>query len=171
MLSVLEKIGCKIEPDSIEDCHRLSKNSDNVIIKFSRRNDCEHVLRVKEDLRNLNLEDLGFHGENKIYKNRGLCQYYRMLWSKSKKLHSMDRIHCFYIAGESIKIKVHENSTPLAIKHVNGFEYHFPDVDLSPTFFKFWIMNAIQCCFLCLLFFSCIVLSLFVFLMCLSFEG
>ena len=46
----------------------------------------------------------------------------------------MDRIHCFYIAGESIKIKVHENSTPLAMKHVYGFEYHFLDVDLSPTF-------------------------------------
>ena len=83
----------------------------------------------------------------------------------------MDRIHCFYIAGESIKIKVHENSTPLAMKHVYGFEYHFLDVDLSPTFYKFWIMNAIQCCFLRLLFFSCIVLSLFVFLMCLSFQG
>ena len=133
MLSVLEKVGCKINPDNIEDCHRLSKKSDNVIIKFSRRKDCQHVLRVKKDLRNLNLEDLGFHGENKIYINRSLCQYYQMLWSKSKKLHSMGRIHSFYIAGESIKIKVHENSTPLAITHVNDFEYHFPDVDLSPT--------------------------------------
>ena len=56
-----------------------------------------------------------------------------MLWSKSKKLPSMSRIHNFYIAGESIKIKVHENSTPLAITHVHDFEYHFPKVDLSPT--------------------------------------
>ena len=45
----------------------------------------------------------------------------------------MGRIFSFYIAGESIKIKVHKNSTPLAIAHVNGFEDHFPDVDLSPT--------------------------------------
>ena len=174
MLSVLEKIGCKIEPDSIEDCHRLSKNSDNVIIKFSRRNDCEHVLRVKEDLRNLNLEDLGFHGENKIYINRGLCQYYRMLWSKSKKLHSMEESTVFISLvnlSKSKFMRIALMRIALAIKHVNGFEYHFPDVDLLPTFFKFWIMNAIQCCFLCLLFFSCIVLSLFVFLMSLSFEG
>ena len=56
-----------------------------------------------------------------------------MLWSKSKKLHSMGRIHSFYITGESIKIKVHENSTPLAIAHVNDSEYHFLDLDLSPT--------------------------------------
>ena len=45
----------------------------------------------------------------------------------------MGRIHSFYIAGKSIKIKVHENSTPLVITHVNDFAYHFPDVDLSPT--------------------------------------
>ena len=56
-----------------------------------------------------------------------------MLWSESEKLHSMDRIHSFYIAGESIKIKVYENSTPLAITHVNDFEYHFLDIDLSST--------------------------------------
>ena len=56
-----------------------------------------------------------------------------MLWSKRKKLHSMGKIHSFYIAGESIKIKVHDNSTSLAITHVNDSEYHFVDVDLSPT--------------------------------------
>ena len=57
-----------------------------------------------------------------------------MSWSKSKKLHRMGRIHSFYIAGESIKIMVYENSTPLATTHVNDLEYHFPDVDLSLTF-------------------------------------
>ena len=39
----------------------------------------------------------------------------------------------FYTARESIKIKVHENSTPLVITHVNDFRHHFPEVDLSPT--------------------------------------
>ena len=45
----------------------------------------------------------------------------------------MGRIHSSQIAGESINIKVNENSTQLAITHVNDFEYQFPDVDLSPT--------------------------------------
>ena len=57
-----------------------------------------------------------------------------MLWSKIKNLHSMGRMHSFYIAGESIKSKVHENRIPLAMTHVNDFEYHFPDLDLSTTF-------------------------------------
>ena len=48
-----------------------------------------------------------------------------MLWSKSKKIHSMGTTqHSFYIAGE---IKVREDSTD---DDVNDFEYHFPDVDL-----------------------------------------
>ena len=55
-----------------------------------------------------------------------------MLWPKSEKLHSMGRIHS-YIAGESIKTKVHESSTPLAITHLNDFEHNFLDVDLLPT--------------------------------------
>ena len=57
-----------------------------------------------------------------------------MLWSKIKKLHRMSIIKSFYIAGESTKNKVHENSTPSAITHVNDLEYHFPDLDLSTTF-------------------------------------
>ena len=123
VLSVLEKVGCKTDPDNIKDCHRLNKKNVNVIMKFSRRKDCLHVLRVKRNLRNLNLEDLGFHGENKIYINR----------SKSKKVHSMSIIHSFYIAGKSVKIKVHGRGTRLAITPVNDFEYHSPNVDLWPT--------------------------------------
>ena len=45
----------------------------------------------------------------------------------------MGKFHSFYITGESIKINVYENSTPLAITHANDSEHHFPDVDLSPT--------------------------------------
>ena len=95
VMSVLEKFGCRIDPDNIEDCHRLIKKSDNVKIKFSIQKYCQYVLWIKRDLRNLNLEDLDFLGENEIYINWSLCQYYRMLWSKSKKLHSMGKIHRF----------------------------------------------------------------------------
>ena len=134
VLPVLEKVGCKIDPDNTEDCSQMSKKSDDALTKFSRQNkDCQHVLWVKKDPRNLNRKDLRFHGENKIYISRSLCQYYLMLWPESKNLLSMGKIYSFYIVGESIKIKICENSTPLAITRVNDSEYHFPDVDLLPT--------------------------------------
>ena len=54
-----------------------------------------------------------------------------MLWSKSKKLHSLSKIYSFFISGDTIKIRVNENSSPLSITHVDDFGKHFPDVDQS----------------------------------------
>ena len=39
VLTVFQKIGCELSPRDLEACHRLRKNSDRVIIKFSRRKD------------------------------------------------------------------------------------------------------------------------------------
>ena len=44
VLSVLEKVGCRIDPDNIEDCLPLMKKSDNVKIKFSIQKYCQYVL-------------------------------------------------------------------------------------------------------------------------------
>ena len=35
LLNIFDKIGCSISPDHIESCHRISKKSDTVILKFS----------------------------------------------------------------------------------------------------------------------------------------
>ena len=50
VLSVLEKVGCRIDPDNIEDCHPLIKKSNNVKIKFSIQKYCQYVLWIKRDL-------------------------------------------------------------------------------------------------------------------------
>ena len=34
-LSIFQKIGCTIDPTFIDDCHRLAKNNDRVIVKFT----------------------------------------------------------------------------------------------------------------------------------------
>ena len=78
------------------------------------------------------MEDLELPGNSKLFINRSLCPYYKMLWSKSKKLHSLSKIHSIFISGDTIKIRVNENSSPLSIPRVDDFGKHFPDVDLSP---------------------------------------
>ena len=83
----------------------------------------------------------------------------------------MGRIQGFYIADESIKIKFHENSTPVAITHVNDFKYHFPDVDLSATSTLSsgsWTLYGVF--FVYVISFLYAVFSLFTFLMSLSFQ-
>ena len=96
VLNIFGKLGCDISPDRIEACHHVGRTNDTVIVKFSRRKDCQHVWNVKKDLKKLTLEDLELPGNSKLFINRSLCPYYKMLWSKSKKLHSLSKIHSFF---------------------------------------------------------------------------
>ena len=50
VIQVLNKIGCNIISDNVEACHRISSKNDRVIIKLSRRKDCQQVLSLKKDL-------------------------------------------------------------------------------------------------------------------------
>ena len=82
VLSIFEKVGCIIDPGFVDDCHRLSKSNDRVIIKFSSRKDCKHVLQVKKDLKHLNTDDLDLPRGTKILVNQRLCPYYCISWSE-----------------------------------------------------------------------------------------
>ena len=76
---ILHQIGVNISEDKIEACHRLGKNSDRIIVKFSSRKDCQHTMRVKEDLKDLDATDLDLPAGTKLYINDSLCPYYRGL--------------------------------------------------------------------------------------------
>ena len=78
------------------------------------------------------MEDVNLPGQNKLLFNKSLLPYYKVLWSKSKKLHRLGKIFSFCISGDTVKIKVSENSSPLSITRVNDFGKYFPDVELSP---------------------------------------
>ena len=126
------KFGCEILSRDIEASHRLT-NNDRIILKFLRRKDCDQVLSVKRDLRKVKLKDIGLRGNNSIFINPSLCPYYRMLWSKSKRLLDLGKINNFYVSSGKIKIRIQENSKPLSITHAEDFKKYFPDVDLTPS--------------------------------------
>ena len=107
------KLGCDIPSELIEACHRISKKSSTVIVKFTKRKDCQQVWSVKKDLQKIKMEDVNLPGQNKLFINRSLCPYYKVLWSKSKKLHSLGKIFSFYISGDTIKVKVSEKQFPV----------------------------------------------------------
>ena len=133
VVDILNKVGSNIDNDKIEACHRISGNNDRVIIKFSRRKDCQHVLSVKRDLKKLNMDEVGLPENCKVFINQSLCSYYKLLWSKSKKLHSMGKIHNFFISNGTVKVIINEGSSPLSITHNTDFEKYFPGIDLSPS--------------------------------------
>ena len=73
VLSIFQKVGCTIAPEFIDDCHRLGKNNDRVIVKFTRRKDCKQVFQVKKDLKDLTADDLDLPRGTKIFVNQSLC--------------------------------------------------------------------------------------------------
>ena len=81
-------------------------------MKFSRRKDCQNILNAKKELRKLDKKDIGFPENNVIFVNQSLFTYYRVSWSKAKRLHSLKRISSFYVLGGTVKIKISENSPP-----------------------------------------------------------
>ena len=133
VLSIFEKVGCNITPEFIDDCHRIGKNNNLVIVKFTRSKGCKQVLQVKKDLKDLTADDLDLPQGTKIFVNQSLCPYYRILWSKAKRLQSMGKINNFFISGGTVKVKIDENSKPLAITHLDDLAINFPGVDLSPS--------------------------------------
>ena len=62
VVNIYEKLGCNIPSNRIEACHRVSKKSATVIVKFSRRKDCQQVLAVKKDLRKIKMVDVDLPG-------------------------------------------------------------------------------------------------------------
>ena len=94
--SISEKLGCNIPPKRIEACHRVGKKNPTVIVKFSRRKKCQQVWDVKRDLRKIKMEHTDLPGQNKLFINKSLCPYYKVIWAKSKELHSLGKIHSFF---------------------------------------------------------------------------
>ena len=62
------------------------------------------------------MEDVDLSGQNKLFINKNLGSYYRVLWSKSKKLHSLGKINSFFVLGETIKIKPFQPSVAFHIE-------------------------------------------------------
>ena len=68
-------------PCSVDD-NILEEKVIQVIVKFSRRKDCQRVLSIKKNLQKLKMKDIGLTGDNKVFINHSLCPYYCLLWSK-----------------------------------------------------------------------------------------
>ena len=111
VLTISKRIGSELSPRDIEACRRLKKDNDTVIVKFSRLKGCEQTMSVKKDLKHLKMQEVGLPGNRSIFINTTLRSYYRMLWSKCKRLHDIGKISNFYISSGTVKVKISEIGT------------------------------------------------------------
>ena len=118
-------------------------------------------MKVKKDFSELNLTDIDL-GNTKIFIIQSFCPYYKILWSKSKRLHAMKQIHSYYVSSGTVKEKLEENSRPISITHATDFSQHFPGIDRSPSsqmcqsccidpvVFNFYDVRLFACPFWCI---------------------
>ena len=83
---MFQHIGVDITGKGSRQKSGMKKQSDRAIFKFSRRKDCEHIMRRKSELRKLKPSDLDLLNGTKLYINESLCRYYRYLWNQCKNL-------------------------------------------------------------------------------------
>ena len=79
VIQVFKKVVCNIDSTNGEACHRITKSNDRVIVKLSRRKDCQRVLSVKKNLPKLEMEDIALTGGNKVVISHRMCPYYSVL--------------------------------------------------------------------------------------------
>ena len=58
VLKIFGKLRCDIPPERIKACHRISKNSSIVIVKFTKSKDYQQVWSVKRDLQKIKMRDV-----------------------------------------------------------------------------------------------------------------
>ena len=125
MRGVFKKIGVKIDERDVQACHRL-KEKDRTIVKFVNRKDCLEILRVKKELKSLDLTDLNFPENTKIFINENLFPYYRGIWNKCKRNKGQ-----FRKCTSFIRVKLKETGPPKIITHMVDLKELFPDIDIA----------------------------------------
>ena len=148
-MKIFEKIGCLIEENNIETCHRISKKNERIIVKFSHWKDCQNVLNAKKELIKVDMKEICFLEDNLIFMNKSLWIYYCVLWSKANCLHSSKRVNSFYVSGGTVKIKIIENSLLLPITR-DWLQRKFCWCEFSTTFSIF--IRSMIIIILCLFF-------------------
>ena len=128
-MNIFRKLHVKIKSSNIEDCHWLpSKWSKRAIIKFSKRKDTNRINHFKKNLKGLDLNSLGI--SSPVFIKDSLCQYYKMLWRKCKKLLTNKFIDSFWVSNGSIRLRVENKDRPCVITHISFLKDLFPDNDI-----------------------------------------
>ena len=78
MCKVLQQIGADTCEKKLELYYRLNKKRRLDDSDIFRRKDCEQVMRVKKDLKDLNPNNLDFPEGTRLFINDIMCPYYKV---------------------------------------------------------------------------------------------
>ena len=128
-MNIFRKLKVETDSSNIEDCHWLpSKRPKRAIIKFSKQKDGKKIRHCKKNLKVMDLTSLGI--SSPVFINDSLCQYYKMLWRKCKKLLTNKFIDSFWVSNRSIRLRVENKDRPGVVTHISDLEVLFPGNDI-----------------------------------------
>ena len=107
---VFKKIDSAVKSKNIEACHRIKTKHGGrrVIVRLSKRRDEDRISKNKNKLKSTDLSSLNVQGP--VYINDSLCNCYKSLWSKFKRLRDDNFVHRFWVTNGLIRIRVTESS-------------------------------------------------------------
>ena len=94
--------------------------------QFLKRKD--RIRHCKKNLKGMDLTSNGI--PSPVFINDSLCQYYKMLWRKCKKLLTNKFIDSFWVSNGSIRLRRENKDRPCAITHISDLEVLFPGNDI-----------------------------------------
>ena len=105
---VLRGIDAEVDSENIESCHRLKGRGSKgrVILKLFNRKDAEKIKLNKKTLKNIDHRKIGLSSGTKVFINESPCGYYKLFWSKCKKLFLEKKIASFWVINGTVKINL-----------------------------------------------------------------
>ena len=105
---VLRAIDAEVDTENIESCHRLKGKGSKgrVILKFSKRKNAAKIKLNKKKLKSIDHRKIGLSSGTKVFINESLRRYYKLLWSKCKKLFLEKNIASFWVTNGTVKINL-----------------------------------------------------------------
>ena len=92
-------------------------------MRFSRRKGCQQVIKVTEDLKDLNPTDLDFPQGTRLFVSDSLCPYYRGLRNECKKLWINKQI--FVTVNGTVGMKLEQDVWCNSITHLDDLKTLF----------------------------------------------
>ena len=86
---------------------------------------------MKNELKSLDLTELDFPENTKVFVNVGLCTYYRGILNKCFLLNAIEKMHQFYTISCLICVKLEETGPSKIITPMVDLKELFPDIAIE----------------------------------------
>ena len=131
VINILGKIDVKVRRRDIKACHRLPPTRKNpnkrVIIRFVNRKNTEKCLENKKKLENIEMSDLNYPNETRLFISENFNAHYRTIGWNCRRLKRAYLISKFKYQNEAFYIYPENSDIKCKILHYDDFLHYFPD--------------------------------------------